>query len=220
VATGAWQDTVPQIAREACDLADRHRAESVVLCRDRDDAWASGVLVNRLPARLRNRVTVVEDACVTAAGAAAVPAVPDQHVGQVLEGRLSAADQQQAEDFLAQRARHHERSEGVTAAVAALQRGQARALLLSRGPRLPGRLWLDPDSGQIARSAAELEAFGVTSVRAEPADAALLQAAVRTGAELIVLPPDRVSLPGGVGVLLRYQDARGTGVRTASVGTR
>jgi hypothetical protein len=130
------------------------------------------------------------------------------------------ADQQQVEDFLAQRARHPERSEGVTAAVTALQRGQARALLLSHGSRLPERLWLGTDPAQIARSAAELEACGVTGVREEPADAALLQAAVRTGAELIVLPPDRVPLPGGVGVLLRYRDAPGTWVRTASVGTR
>lgn len=209
VAVDAWQHTVPRLARELADIADRHRAESIVLCRDPDDAWASGVLVNRLPAHLRNRVTVVEDDCGTGPGAAAGPAVPENDVGRVLEGRLSAADQQQVEDFLAQRARHREKSEGITAAVAALQRGQARALLLTRRPRLPDRLWLGTEPARIARSAAELEAFGVTSPREEPADAALLQAAVRTGAELIVLPADRIPLSDGVGVLLRYPDTPG-----------
>ncbi|MGW0205818.1 hypothetical protein ACWDZ8_08295 [Streptomyces sp. NPDC003233] len=32
----------------------------------------------------------------------------------------------------------------------------------------------------------------------------MLYAAVRTGAELIVLPPDRIDVTDGLGVLLRY----------------
>lgn len=44
------------------------------------------------------------------------------------------------------------------------------------------------------------------SVRDQPADAALLHASARTGAELIVVDPDRVPLTDGVGVLLRYRE--------------
>ncbi|MGP4043907.1 baeRF2 domain-containing protein [Streptomyces sp. 2A115] len=203
----AWQRTAPQVARELADLAERDRAESIVLCRDPDDVWVPGVLVNQLPTRLRSRVTVVDDGCVTGPGGAAGPGVLEEHVGRVLDGCLSAADERLAEDFLAQRARHRRRSEGIDAAVAALQRGQARALLLTRGARLPECLWLGIQPPQIAMSAADLEAFGVTSFREEPADAALLHAVVRTGAELIVLPPDRIPLTDGVGVLLRYRYA-------------
>ncbi|MFA3877953.1 hypothetical protein ABS735_30560 [Streptomyces sp. MMCC 100] len=63
-----------------------------------------------------------------------------------------------------------------------------------------------PKAPQIALSASELEAFGATSPGEERADTAVLYAVFRTGAELIVLPQDRMRLTDGVGVLLRYQD--------------
>ncbi|MEV5491995.1 hypothetical protein AB0L47_29140 [Streptomyces bobili] len=208
VSTDAWQRTAPRIARELGDLAEHHHAESIVLCRHPDDVWVSGVLVNRFPAALRSRVTVVDDDSLSPRETVG-PAFLEEHVGRVLEGCLSAADERQLEDFLAQRARHPHRSEGVAAAVSALRRGQAGSLLLTRRARLPERVWLGSAPSQIALSAADLEAFGVTSPQEEPADAALLYAAHRTGAELVVPPPDRVPSADGVGVLLRYQDASG-----------
>lgn len=200
----AWQRTAAQIARELADLAERERAEAIVLRRDPDDAWVPGVLVNRMPAQLRSRATVVTDDRDTDPEAAIDPAVLEEHVGRVLDGCLSAADERRTEDFLAQRARHREKSEGLAAAVAALQQGQAAALLLTRGARLTESLWVGEDPPQIALSPSGLAAFGARSWREEPADAALLYAAVRTRAELIVLPPGRVPPADGVGVLLRY----------------
>ncbi|MFE7644196.1 baeRF2 domain-containing protein [Streptomyces phaeoluteigriseus] len=202
----AWQRTAPRIARELGDLAEQHRAESIVLCRHPGDVRMSGVLVNRFPAHLRSRVTVVDDDSLTTPEAVGATFL-EEHVGRVLEGCLSAADERQLEDFLAQRARHPHRSEGLAAAVSALRRGQAGALLLTRRARLPARVWLGSEPSQIALSASDLEAFGVTSPREEPADAALLYAAHGTGAELVVPPPDRVPSADGVGVLLRYRYA-------------
>ncbi|MGW1811215.1 baeRF2 domain-containing protein [Streptomyces sp. NPDC002078] len=199
-----WRRAAPEVARELGDLAQRHRAESIVVCRAREDAWASGVLVNRWPDSLQNRVAVVEDDCVTGPEAAAGPTLLEAHTARVLEGRLNAADQRQLDTFLAQRARHPGQSEGVAAAVGALQQGQARALLLDRRAQLSERLWLGREPPQIALSAADLETFGATAVEEEPALMALLYAAVRTGAELIVLPPDRIDVADGLGVLLRY----------------
>nr|WP_241267201.1 hypothetical protein [Streptomyces scabichelini] len=200
-----WPRTASGTARELDELADRHRAETVVLCRDEGDTWLSGVLVNRLPIHLRNRVTVVESSQEAAADAAAGVPLAETEVARTLDGRLSGPDRLQVDTFLAQRARHRQKSEGVTAVVTALQRGQARALLLTRSPRLPERLWVGVEPSQIALSAQELEVFGVMSGRAEPAAAALLHAAARTGAELVVVDPDRVPLADGAGVLLRYR---------------
>ncbi|MFF4689748.1 hypothetical protein [Streptomyces sp. NPDC001307] len=208
-----WRRAAPEVARELGDLAQRHRAESIVLCRARDDAWASGMLVNRWPRALRERLTVVDDDCVTGPEAAAGPTLLEEHTAGVLEGRLNAADQRQLDTFLAQRARHPGQSEGVGAAVRALQQGQARALLLDRRARLAERLWLGTEPPQIALSASDLETFGASAVQEEPAVAALLYAAVRTGAELIVLPPDRVEVTDGVGVLLRYRTVPADGPR-------
>ncbi|MFI9344723.1 hypothetical protein ACIG0D_26170 [Streptomyces sp. NPDC052773] len=202
VPVAEWQRTAPLLARELTDLADRHAAEVVLVCRDAGDPWLSGVLVNRLPIHLQNRLTTVDEEPGTLG-----PGTPHPHLARLLRGRLRSADQHQLDTFFAQRARHRPKSEGVTAAVTALQRRQARSLLLTDALRLPERLWSGADPTQIALSAAELEAYGTPSVHEEPAGAALLAAAVRTGAELIVPPSDRVPLTDGIGVVLRYRDA-------------
>lgn len=196
-----WQQAAPLLARELTGLADRHAAEVVLVCRDAGDPWLSGVLVNRLPIHLQNRLTTVDEEPGTLGPGTAHP-----HLARLLRGRLRSADQRQLDTFFAQRARHRPKSEGVTAAVTALQRRQARSLLVTDALRLPERLWTGADPTRIALSAAELEAYGTPSVHEEPADAALLAAAVRTGAELIVPPSDRVPLTDGIGVVLRYSD--------------
>ncbi|MFG2025963.1 hypothetical protein [Streptomyces sp. NPDC048825] len=201
-----WPRTAPRIAQELDELAGRHQAGPVVLRRDEGDPWLSGVLVNRMPIHLQNRVTVVESGPGTAADTAPGRPLVETEVARTLDGRLSGPDRLQLDTFLAQRARHSQKSEGITAAVTALQRGRARALLLTRSPRLPERLWVGAEPYQVAMSAEELKAFGATSVRAQPAGAALLHATARTGAELIVVDPDRVPLADGVGVLLRYRE--------------
>jgi hypothetical protein len=58
---------------------------------------------------------------------------------------------------------------------------------------------------QIAPSAADLQTFGATGYEKRPADAALLYAAVTTGAELIVVAREETPLEDGIGVLLRYR---------------
>ncbi|MGW0186444.1 baeRF2 domain-containing protein [Streptomyces sp. NPDC003362] len=202
IPVGDWQRIAPRLARELTELADRHAAEVVLVCRDAGDPWLSGVLVNRLPIHLQNKLTTVDEEPGTLR-----PETPHPHLARLLRGRLRSADQHQLDTFFAQRARHRPKSEGVAAAVTALQRRQARAVLLTDALRLPDRLWTGSDPTQIAVSAAELEAYGTLSVHEEPADAALLAAAVRTGAELIVPPSDRVPLTDGIGVVLRYRDA-------------
>lgn len=207
VALEEWQHAARRIAQELADLADRRHAEIVVLRRDTGDSWLSGVLVNRLPIHLQNSLTVVEEDPGTASGGDDGRALDEEHVADVLHGRLSKADQRHVDAFHTQRARHRARSEGAGAVVTALQRGQAQAVLLSPPAGLPERLWTAARPSRIAWSAEELEAFGASELREEPADTALLHAVLRTGAELVVLPPDDDIPPAdGLGVVLRYQD--------------
>lgn len=201
-----WPYAAQRFARELADLADGHRAEVVVLRRDAGEAWLSGILVNRLPVHLRNSMAVVEEDQGTDIGGSRGRALIEEHVAGVLRGLLNKADRRHLDVFLGQRARHRAKSEAVRAVVTALQRGQAQAVLLSPPTRLPERLWTGTQPSQIAFSAQELEAFGASAVREEPADAALLHATLRTGADLVVLPPDDMPLADGVGVVLRYHD--------------
>ncbi|MBX9399067.1 hypothetical protein K4749_37205 [Streptomyces sp. TRM72054] len=201
-----WQHAARSLAQEIADLADRHHAERIVLRRDTGEAWLSGVLVNRLPRHLQDCTSVVEEEPDTALDGDTGTALIEKQVAAVLDGRLSMADRRQVDAFYAQRARHPALSEGIPAVVAALQRGQAQAVLFTPPVRLRENLFAATDPDQIALSAPELEAFGASGVREEPAGAVLLHAALRTGAELIVLLPDETPLTDGVGVLLRYQD--------------
>ncbi|GAA2936021.1 hypothetical protein [Streptomyces mexicanus] len=247
-----WPRSAHRVARELADLADDHQAEVVVVCRDAGDTWLSGVLVNRLPIRLQNSLTIVENDASdriglseghdgteqtdvsdpgdrseaseehddrraaddrddeaddgTGSGHPAGRALAERHVARVLDGCLSKADERHVDVFFTQRARHRHRSEGIAAAVTALQRGQAQAVLLSPPLRLPEHLWTGTRPDQIALTAAEPASFGSGGVREEPAGSALLHAAVRTGADLVVLPPDETPLTDSVGVVLRYRD--------------
>lgn len=193
-----WVHTAPRVAEEAAELAEASGAESIVLA---GDPWAGSVLAHRLPRRLLDRVTRVPGD-----GRAAAPgrALLEDQLGTVFRGRMSAADRERMERFLAQRARHMGSVEGIAASVAALQRGQAEALLLNAPVELPTALWAGAEPEQIALSREELESFGALSFEEGPAGAALVRALARTGAELVVVPRTELVLQDGVGVLLRY----------------
>ncbi|WP_431962507.1 hypothetical protein [Actinacidiphila sp. bgisy160] len=201
-----WQRTAPQLAADLADLAERGGAEVLVLARDPSDPWTPGVLVNRMPEQLRKSLVTVDT---TDPGGTPDRALLEEQLARELGTRLNAADQARLEAYLAQRARDRAASEGTAAVVTALQRAQAAAVLINDTAPLPDRLWAGPEPCHIAVSAPELQAFGVSSAREEPAGAALVRAAAGTGAELVVVPRSTLALDDGIGVLLRYRD-RGT----------
>ncbi|MGW0826144.1 baeRF2 domain-containing protein [Streptomyces sp. NPDC002845] len=193
-----WHQEAERLADELTHLIDLGHADTLVVC---GDSWARGVLVNRLPAPVRHRVAAVprsgQDDVETGR------ALLEPQLADLFRGRLSAHDRDRLERFAAQRARHSA-GEGLPAAVAALQRGQADALLVNHPTEGWPPLCIGTAPDQIALSASDLETFGVTSYEKQPAGAALLKAAVTTGAELVVVPRQETSLEDGIGVLLRY----------------
>lgn len=195
-----WQKGAAELAAELEDLADRAGTEVIVVC---GLLWARGVLIHRLPQRLRERVLAVEgDGLTEDTGRALL----EKELSVLFRDRLTTQDLEQVGRFLAERAREGAAAEGMTATVAALQRGQAGALLLNRRAEFPHRLCTGEEPTQIALSAENLYTFGVSSVEEQPADAALIRAVVGTGAELVVVTQEELPLNDGVGVLLRYSD--------------
>ncbi|MFE2611015.1 hypothetical protein ACFXDI_48755 [Streptomyces mirabilis] len=154
------------------------------------DTWARGVLVNRLPAPVRHPVATVPGNGQVETGRALL----EPQLAALFRDRLSAHDRDRLEYFAAQRARHPV-GEGLSATVAALQRGRADALVVNHPAEEWPPLWTGTAPDQIAPSATDLQIFGATGY--EPADAALLYAAVTAGAELIVVAREETPLPGG-----------------------
>ncbi|MFF4550163.1 hypothetical protein [Streptomyces sp. NPDC001435] len=195
-----WPHGAAEVAGELAELVQRTRAEVIVLG---GEAWALNVLVNRMPAPLRERVvTVAGDGHLAGKGRALL----EYELNEVLRGRMSERDQARVETFRARRPQHVDAVEGMPAVVAALQRAQAGALLLNTPIDLPSRLWAGSEPTQIALSSAELESFGVLGFQEEPPGAALVRALIRTGADLVVVPREELPLEDGVGALLRYTD--------------
>ncbi|MEU9379569.1 hypothetical protein AB0D38_00565 [Streptomyces sp. NPDC048279] len=195
-----WPHGAAEITGELTELIRRGRAEVIVLG---GEGWARNVLENRLPDSLRERVvTVAGDGHAAGEGRALL----EQELSEVFRGRMSERDRARVETFRARRTQHADAVEGMAAVVAALQRAQAGALLLNTPVDLPLRLWAGSEPTQIALSSAELESLGVLGFQEESPGAALIRAMVRTGAELVVVPREELSLGDGVGALLRYTD--------------
>jgi len=195
-----WLHAAVEIGQQLLDLARRNDTEILVLA---GDTWARGILARRLPESLRGHVLTVQGV----AEPQPRRALLEHQLHHLLSGRMAAHDRILLGAFLAQRAHDGGSCEGLSAAVSALQRGQAKALLLNDHPESPLRLWVGPEPGQLALTEDELLSYGVRDVRRERADAALTRALVGTGAELVLVPERQLLLRDGVGVLLRYTDS-------------
>jgi hypothetical protein len=194
-----WLNAAEVTGRVLEGHARRINAETVVVA---GDVWARGILVHRLPAPLRGRVTTVEGVGESEPRRALL----EHRLESLFSERMAEHDRSLLADFLAQRARDGASAEGLAAAVSALQRGRVKALFLNNHPESPLRLWIGPGPGQLAITEQELRSYGIQDVRRERADAALTRALVGTKAELVLVPQRHLRLHEGVGVLLRYAD--------------
>ncbi|MGW1030235.1 baeRF2 domain-containing protein [Streptomyces sp. NPDC002577] len=193
-----WPLEAERLAGELTHLMDLGHADTLVLC---GDSWARGVLAGRLPAPVRRRVTTVPG---NGRGTETGRALLEPQLAALFRGRVSAHDRDRLDSFAAQRARRtHAGCEGLPATVAALQRGQADALVVNHPTDDWPEIWLGTAPDEIALSSAGLHTFGATGHEKQPADAALLSAAVCSGAELIVVSREETPLEDGIGVLVR-----------------
>lgn len=199
VAVATWHHSAVQLGHRLDAWARRTHADAVLVA---GDAWAGNVLVRRLPHALRGKVVRCGGPTPTDTGRALL----EPQLGSVFRGRMAEHDRDLVNIFIGRRALGGPATEGLEAALAALQRGQVTALLLNHPPAASLRLWTGPQPTQLALTEEELVSFGVRAPREEPADEALVRALVGTAAELVVVPEDELALDEGVGALLRYAD--------------
>ncbi|MFD9030077.1 hypothetical protein ACFVZW_02750 [Streptomyces sp. NPDC059567] len=199
VPVATWHRTSLRLGHRLDEQARRAHADAVVVG---GDEWACNVLVRRLPRTLRDRVVRVGGRTPTETGRALL----EPQLEAVFRGHMAAHDWQLVQIFIGRRAAGGPTTEGLTATVAALQRGQVAALLLNRPPGSSLRLWVGPHPTQLALTEPELISFGVRAPHEERADEAFVRALVGTGAELVAVPESELALHDGVGALLRYTD--------------
>jgi hypothetical protein len=96
---------------------------------------------------------------------------------------------------------------GVDAVVQALRMSQVDTIVLSDDPSSTLTAWVGPGATDFGLDDAEAKELGVRSSARDRFDAALVRAAVGTGARLVVTPGAHDYLPEGIGALLRYETA-------------
>jgi hypothetical protein len=194
----AWKRNAGDAAAATADLAEQIGAQVVVVA---GDNHARSMLAGRLPEKWQERV-VQTDAGFRAAGASAeaLDDVTAQAVAEVAD-RLVA-------ETLDRFGMQEQVGAGLSAVVAALQRGQVENMIIVDDPSSTDRLWIGPDPTDIALDPAELATGSVTEPARVRADAALVRALVGTDAAATVLGVEEApDLVDGLGAVLRYVDA-------------
>ncbi|MFF8275737.1 hypothetical protein ACF05T_06415 [Streptomyces lateritius] len=196
-----WPKEAGRLLTRLTDGVSAERPETIVLC---GDPWAVNTLKAHAPHHPFVHFVKLRDGH-GRRRPEPVRALLEEELGVLFADRLSEHDRTQVEAYLGRRARDVDDAEGLAATVSALQRGQARSLILNAPVDLSHPLWAGTAPTHLALSGADLNAFGLADYWEErAAGAALIRAAVGTHAELIVVRRDQLELKDGLAVLARY----------------
>jgi hypothetical protein len=196
-AAGEWHEEAAALAAELVAAADRIGSEVLVVSGDR---WATSVLTEALPQRLRERVLRVD--------AGEEPAEPgrllfEDELGSLLDGRLSRRDKRHVDRFQEERARHGKAVEGLAATTGALRAGTVAVLLVGTPSELDQeQLWVGAATSRVGLAPDDLAPLDASACWSAPADAALLRALVGEGGELVAVSREELPLTDGIGALL------------------
>ncbi|OLT37704.1 hypothetical protein BJF79_05685 [Actinomadura sp. CNU-125] len=190
-----WKTNAKKVAQEIDRVAERCGAEAVVIAGDTRARTA--VLEEVSEAVLEHVVELDRNTDVRD------PEL-EAELNRILKLKTAERVMTVAERFDRELANGQRAVSGIPAIVEAVRQGQVETLLVDEDPDSHDRLWFGPDPMQLASSPEELRTeFGVTDVREDRADAALVRAVAATDGELVVLPSN-----GGdhheMGAVLRY----------------
>ncbi len=214
-----WKASAKDVAASVADVARRVEARLIIAA---GDVHAVQLLGDALPEALRPVYVVIDGG---RAQDGSDEFVADRVIAQL--GEQAAGEAQQLLDEFgkyrgrAQKAGTYSPSslpeetelraaDGVAETVEALRKAQVGTLLLTEAMKEELAVYYGPEAVQLALSADELSAMGAErSERGELVDV-LVRAALATGADVRILPPDTENSPSeGVGALLRYGNPRG-----------
>lgn len=103
--------------------------------------------------------------------------------------------------------RHDYAVTGIPAVLEALRKAQVDTLVLSDDPSSTAACSIGPDPLLLAGTDAELRDLGVTDIRHDRLDAALVRALAGSAAGLVITPGAHQYVEQGIAALLRYTDA-------------
>ncbi|MYT28514.1 hypothetical protein [Streptomyces sp. MspMP-M5] len=193
-----WLGGACVVADSIAGLAHDTDAETIVLG---GIVWARDTLADRLAARWRRRLVTS-----SGNGRPAPPgrALMERELTTVFRGQLCGTDRVRLDLFQARRTSRHGAVEGLPHVMAALRRSQVGTLLLNVPLAFVRQLYAAAGAAPNDLPDADLGPYGALVFRGNPAPAAVIRAAVRTGAGLVVVPRHQLPLDDGLGALLRY----------------
>jgi hypothetical protein len=131
----------------------------------------------------------------------------DQAIEEAVVRTLAADERGVVDRFNQERGRHESAVEGLAETIDALRRAQVDTLIVVDDPTAEGTLWVGSEPTLLSESADQLRVLGDDRPAQDRADAALVRAAVGTGAAMLVAAQGQVEAKDGVGAVLRYADA-------------
>lgn len=191
-----WERNAADVAATATAMAEEADAEVLIVA---GDVRARQLVVDHLPKLWRER-TVQSESGSRAPGADPEPLDEATHSAV---SQIAAARVEDALDRYRLQSAHDAADAGLSAAVDALQRGLAEAIILNPSTLDDASLWIGPEPVYLATTDKELRRLGVATPQRVRADDCLVRAAASTGAELFIVDSKPPELQEGVAVLLR-----------------
>lgn len=205
-AEDSWERNAEVVAEELDRIVARRQPELLILT---GDVRAVSLVRGRLGKEAQGIAMVVD-------GGSRAEGVNTEAFERKISDALTTFRRQRrehiAEQFRQEEGRDGSACRGLDDVIAALQRGQVAELLLTEdAANLPSGLknhqvWVGDNAMQLARSAQELLAVGALEPSATSADLALGAAGAEQRAGCTIVDPAQISLPEGIGALLRWRD--------------
>jgi hypothetical protein len=196
-----WKSNAGQVAEQVDQLVRSVGAKVLVAA---GDVRALEKLRNQLSDGSRDLLVEVDEG---GAAPGADRRALDQAIEEAVVRSLATDEQGVVERFNQERGRHESAAEGLAETIDALRRAQVDTLIVVDDPSAEGSLWVGSEPTLLSESADQLRVLGADRPTQDRADAALVRAAVGSGASLLVAAQGQVEAKDGVGAILRYADA-------------
>jgi hypothetical protein len=197
-AENLWERNAKQVAGRLDSLVRRHRPAVVVVA---GDVRARGLLAEAAAEETRTLLVQVEEG---GSGAGSSEESLHKAIADVVAERRAGRERAVLDEYREEIGQGDRAVEGLAPTVAALREARVATLLLRRNlGETPA--WAGPEPLHLAVSEEDLTAMGVERPFQADASAAVIRAAVATGAGAHVVPDDSgMPLRDGLGAILRY----------------